>query len=140
MLSKHYFVTENKSNTHTHIYTQNTPTQPDKEPLEKDDDEEGEAALVENMDEPAVETNPLGDDDDDDEEEPNNDSVDADDEAGDDAADEDKSEKADEVSPSPALDIEGVVIGEADNGGVQSEGGQLLPDDTDEVYTHIHTN
>lgn len=38
-------------------------------------------------------------------------------------------------SPSPALDIEGVVMGEADSGGVQSEGGQLLPDQTDEVYT-----
>lgn len=45
-----------------------------------------------------------------------------------------KSDKPDEVSPSPALDIEGVVVGEAENAGVQSEGGQPMTDDTDEVY------
>lgn len=59
-------------------------------------------------------------------------------EAADDSDNQDKSDQKDVVvaqSPSPALDIEGVVIGEADNGGVQSEGGQLLPDETDEVYT-----
>lgn len=39
----------------------------------------------------------------------------------------------DEVSPSPALEIEGVVRGEADNGGVQSEGGNFINDDENEV-------
>lgn len=113
--------------------------QPNKEELETDG-EEVDPVLLDDMDEGAEPSNPPGDgDDDEDEDDANNESVDADDEAGDEAADEEKSEKADEVSPSPALDIEGVVIGEPDNGGVQSEGGQLLPDDTDEVYNTIKT-
>lgn len=56
-----------------------------------------------------------------------------DDEEDEDDVDAHESDKPDEVSPSPALDIEGVVIGEAENAGVQSEGGQPMPNDTDEV-------
>lgn len=40
----------------------------------------------------------------------------------------------DEVSPSPALEIEGVVTGEPDNGGVQSEGGHFREADANEVH------
>lgn len=43
----------------------------------------------------------------------------------------------DEVSPSPALEIEGVVRGEPDNGLVQSEGGNFLAEaDDTEVIMH----
>lgn len=51
----------------------------------------------------------------------------------------DDAEKHDEVSPSPALEIEGVVRGEADNGLVQSEGGNFLAeaDDTEVIMLHI---
>lgn len=60
--------------------------------------------------------------------------ADADDEAG------NKSDqKTDDVSPSPALDIEGVVIGEPDNGGVQSEGGgQHMSDDNENEVIYLY--
>lgn len=44
----------------------------------------------------------------------------------------------DEVSPSPALEIEGVVRGEPDNGLVQSEGGNFLAE-ADDTEVIIHT-
>lgn len=42
-----------------------------------------------------------------------------------------------ESSPSPALEIEGVVTGEPDEGGVQSEGGNFHEEDDSEVYTFV---
>lgn len=43
----------------------------------------------------------------------------------------------DEVSPSPALEIEGVVRGEPDNGLVQSEGGNFLAEEADDTEVNI---
>lgn len=43
----------------------------------------------------------------------------------------------DEVSPSPALEIEGVVTGEADEGGVQSEGSNFREADASEVHIYL---
>ena len=48
-------------------------------------------------------------------------------------------EQLNDISPSPALQIEGVVQGEPDNGGVQSEGSSFLADDgADEVYNYFN--
>lgn len=44
----------------------------------------------------------------------------------------DGDDEKDDVSPSPALQIELMVRGEPDNGGVQSESGNFPQDDTEE--------
>lgn len=48
--------------------------------------------------------------------------------------DENTEQRLEESSPSPALEIEGVVTGEADEGGVQSEGGNFREADESEVH------
>lgn len=48
-----------------------------------------------------------------------------------------KEARLEESSPSPALEIEGVVTGEPDEGGVQSEGGNFREADESEVYKHF---
>lgn len=45
----------------------------------------------------------------------------------------DRDDNEEEISPSPAMQIEGVVTGEPDDGVVQSEGGQIPIDDDDEA-------
>ncbi|XP_037035918.1 uncharacterized protein LOC119074076 isoform X3 [Bradysia coprophila] len=47
--------------------------------------------------------------------------------------DHDDNEEDKEISPSPAMQIEGVVTGEPDDGVVQSEGGQIPIDDDDDA-------
>lgn len=52
----------------------------------------------------------------------------------------DEDEDKDDVSPSPAMQIEIMVRGEPDNGGVQSEGGNFPQSDetSDDVWFSIH--
>lgn len=68
-----------------------------------------------------------------------NDNIEQNDKINGDSGENGEDEDKDDVSPSPAMQIEIMVRGEPDNGGVQSEGGNFPTNDdsTDDVWFSI---